>query len=511
MIAKTRILFLVVFYFLSTSIGIKAQSIINGPLLAEPLDNSISIRWESDKEADFVVEYGKSITNSEKSVEAKVIGNKNNLFQYEVELANLKQGKKYFYKVSIGDKALSNSTFTIAKRNSKLTFSVVGDSRSKPHIFSAITKLINETDPAAIIANGDLVAKGGKYKHWHSQFFVPSASMIDHIPFLSAVGDHESDNVDGDDAVLNTYYLYPHKNNMKLWFSYNIGDAHFVFLDWRYPNNKEMIEWFKNDMKNSDRKWNFVVLHRSPYNLGGHHVSWGKIIWPDLFQENKIDIVFSGHSHLYERFYQIKSTTQKDSWPVTYITTGGAGASLAESNSHTSLAFSESINHFLNVTIDNNKINVDAINTDGKVIDSVSWKKRRGKVSKEYISTAFSKEEMDVVNVFNSQISQRIGGLPMVHVPYKMKLNLDGSIIKEDVEYVIELAEVSEGKFFMEPVKGTLKKGTIDDITADIYGRSTITISKWGPFKPALHLIVKYKTKSFSGEIKGGRLQYIAY
>ncbi len=492
------------------ALKVNGQQIFNGPYLAEPTENSMTIRWESRDKVNFTVEYGKSDSYDKKG-EATLLGQKEVSFMYEVVLDNLKPGKRYFYRLMSGSKTISKSSFQLANSKSPLTFAILGDSRSKPKIFSALTKLINETDPIAIIANGDIVAKGGSTENWHSQFFTPSATMINHTPFLSAVGDHESDDVDGDSAKLFSYYLYPHKNNMKLWFSYDIGNAHFIFLDWRYPYSEEMIDWFKSDINSSDKRWKFVVLHRSPYNLGGHHVSWGKNVWPDLFQDNRVDVVFSGHSHLYERYYPIKPKETDSSWAVTYITTGGAGASLAESNIHPSLAYSESVNHFLKMTIEKERIKILAIRADGVTIDSVAWEKDKGVISGKYLAKAFSKEEMDVVNVFNSPLSQRIGGLPMVHVPYQPQISLDGTVVKEEVEYVIRLADESKGKYLMEPVKGVLKPGTKQGVVLNIYSRTTMTVSKWGALTPVLRLVAEYRTKSFNGTITGSRLEYIAY
>ena len=486
-----------------------SQNIINGPYVAAPGEKTMTIRWESDKAGDFTVKYGAG-KKINKEAEAVLVGKRENAFLYEAVLQHLKPGAGYSYSVLPGSS--NGHTFRTLPSGKEMTFAVLGDSRSKAHIFSAIATMIDSISPSVIIANGDLVAKGGNPEHWHKQFFEPSKGMIDHIPFLSAVGDHESDNVDGDSAKLFTYYLFPHKNNMKLWFSYDAGDAHFIFLDWRYPNDQEMIDWFKKDITESDKTWNFVVMHRPPYNLGGHHVSWGKELWPDLFQEYKVDVVFSGHSHLYERFFPVKPVMGSDTaWAVTYITTGGAGASLYEASPSPALAYTKSINHFLEVILDKGRISVKALGVNGETLDSVSWEKKNSRIDEVYLSSSFPKEEMDIINVFNTPISQRINRIPMVHVPLVPEVKLDGRKIREDVSFTIRLAEESEGKYKMEPVTGVLKAGTVMTVKPEIFGRTTMTVSKWGTLKPVLRLIADYETKSFRGEVKGVRLEYVSY
>jgi hypothetical protein len=490
---------------------IQSQTITKGPYLANPVANSMTIRWESDVKADFVVKYGRNKSMG-KSLRSNLIEQKASGFLYQAVIEKLKPGQKYFYEVNSVNIKSRTETFKVqTEKLDDFSFVVFGDSRSKPHVLESFSKQISQIKPVAVIANGDLVAKGGDLSGWQSKFFDPLQNVIGHIPFISAVGDHESDNVDGDNAELFTHFLLPQKDNMELWFSYDFGNAHFIFLDWRYPNSKEMADWFKKDIEQSTKTWNFVVMHRSPYNMGGHHVSWGKNTWPLLFRENKIDVVFSGHSHLYERFYPTRPKSEPGSWPVTYITTGGAGASLYEAVSGQGMAFTKSVNHFLRVDIKKEQITIKALGVDGLTIDSVSWNKNKGTFNKEFLATIKPQENLDIMNVFNSEISRRMERLPMVEVPYKPYLLLDAKNVKEDIEYTIRLAEESEGKYKMQRVSGTIKAGMATDIRLEIYGRTTMTVSKWGDLRPVLRLIAEYKTKNYNGTVKGKILEYIAW
>ena len=503
------------FYFsiivLSFPFVLNAQSLTKGPYLAEPSDSSITIRWESDFKTDFVIEYGDNKALG-KAKEAVFLSKRAKGYLYEANLTGLITGEKYFYQIS-SDKINSKVyTFKVnVDKDQPFCFTVLGDSRSKPHIFKAIVDQIIEIDPAVIIANGDLVAKGGSYDNWQSQFFDPAKEMMNHIPLITAVGDHESDNVDGDNAGLFTHYLFPHKDSLKLWFSYDVGNAHLTFLDWRYPYSEEMIEWFKNDINNSNKTWKFVVMHRPVYNLGGHRTAWGKNIWPKLFRDYKIDIVFSGHSHLYERFYPVRPLSQPDAWAVTYITTGGAGASLYEAVQNKILAYTKSINHFLKVEINKDKIKLSALDVDGKVLDSVSWSKNNGTIDSGYLALIKPQEKLDIINVFNGPISERMKRLPMVEVPYEPILKLDASQIDEDIEFTIKLSDESKGNYEMKPISGIIKAGNKIDLKLKIFGRSTLTVTKWGNVTPVLRLITEYKTNSFHGKVIGKMLEYIAW
>jgi len=502
---------LIVIILSSALFSINAQSLTKGPYLANPSNSLITIRWESDIKDNFIVKYGET-DSFEHSVAAELISELNNMFLYEANLNGLTPGEKYNYQVTSKSINSDTASFKVGlKESEQLSFVVVGDSRSKPHIFGAIANQINQINPAVIIANGDLVAKGGNLKHWQTQFFDASKLMINHIPFISSVGDHESDEVDGDEGKLFTHFLFPEMNNEELWFSYDFGDAHFTFLDWRHPNNKEMIEWFKKDIANSDKPWKFVVMHRPTYNLGGHRTAWGKNIWPKLFSESKIDIVFAGHSHLYERFYPLKPSSDLDAWAVTYITTGGAGASLYEAIQHPSLAYTKSINHFMKVELSGNQIEIKAVGINGSVLDSVGWRKNNGIISEEYLATSKPQEELDIINVFNGPISKRMERLPMVEVPYAPVLKLNSTKINEDIRFTIRLAEESVGKYKMDPFSGILKSESELDIQLKVFAKSTMTVTKWGEVTPHLRLIAEYKTETFEGKVIGKMLEYIAW
>ncbi len=485
-----------------------AQEITKGPWLAKPAPRSITIRWETDIRGDYTLTYG-TRKPAGKSLPAVLLGQHHGKWLYEATPERLTPGKEYFYSIRSRDHALAQATFRTTPAGAPLLFAVMGDSRSKPEVFSSVIRLINRAGPAVVVANGDLVAKGGNEWQWQDQFFTPAAALLDHVPFLSAVGDHESDPVDGDHAALFTGYLYPGRDSLHLWFSRDVGEAHFVFLDWRYPYDSAMVRWFEKDMKNTSQPWKFVVMHRPPYNLGGHHSSWGKKLWPRLFEKYHVDVVFSGHSHLYERFRP--AVAPDGSWAVTYITTGGAGAPLYEATKAPALAFTQSVNHFLLVTLDGERIRIRTLGLRGELLDSVSWTKDHGTISSSYMSSAFPRRELDIINVFNTPLSARMDRLPMAEVPYAPVLDLDATLIPEDIEYTIRLADESEGKYTMSPVTGTLPAERQRHVQLKIYGRSTLTVTRWGDLTPPLRLIVEYRTPRYHGTVRGARLEYIAW
>ena len=466
-----------------------SQTFTKAPYLVMPGSREMIIRWESDAEIGGVVNYGLDRTNTKKrtAILREVKGDR---FLYEVTLERLKPGSRYFYKVTSGSEESEMSSFTtFSKKQPSIHFVAMGDSRSNPDIFASIINTMQEDEPELIISMGDLVARGGDMPEWDNYYFDIASNVIDHIPLVSTLGDHEGEN---DDGELFRHYLRTDQPTEKQWFSFDYGDAHFVSLDYRIPNSKEMANWFVQDMSSSNARWKFVYFHRPAYNLGGHRSSWGRDKWPALFSEHKVDIVFAGHSHIYERFYPMKQEQEPGSWPVTYITTGGAGAGLYEVIQHASLAVSESVNHFVNVDISGDTLNLKAIRKDHSLLDELTIIKKENVHDPAYTASVQSQERVDLLTSLTSDISLALDYVPFKSyvAPHVITLK---SIVNEDIPFRIELAESSAESYKMDAFNGILKALKESQVTLEIYSNTEfITISNRGRMNPGLRLKLVY-------------------
>ena len=489
----------------SIQINCQAQKITKGPYLAVPGSSYISIKWEADKKAKSMLLFGENRILNRKN-DAKLIGTKSGFYLYESRLTGLKPQTRYFYQVICGDtKSVVTFFNTAPLRNSPFSFVAMGDSRSYPETFSTIMEQVNKLKPDLIISMGDLVENGGKFKQWGSQYFEPAKSVIDHIPLISALGDHEGD---GDNGKLFKYFFYPNMNVNRLWFSFDFGDAHFVSLDYRHPYDKDMIRWFKKDMAKTKAKWKFVYMHRPCYNLGGHRSAWGRKVWPALFRKFKVDIVFAGHSHLYERFFPVRPSYQPRSWPVTYITTGGAGAELYEIGHSNFLAKSESIHHFVYFRLNGDTLSMKAYSLSDSLFDNLVIIKHDGKYSKMYLDIVKPQEQLDAYTMFLRAISSGIDKIPLKKHPATVVINLKSVPGTGNINFRISLSSASENNYRMDPVKGILHKNEKLNIPVHIFSKGDVTVSKWGEIRPSLRLKAVCNISGEKQNILGGKVEY---
>jgi hypothetical protein len=491
---KTGTSFYIIIAFLLPNLIFSA--ITKGPYLTVPKANSMTIMWESDSNVPSKVIYWQS--EDEKLVKKiNSFDSNDSLFLYSATLDNLKESQKYFYKVVAGNDSSESYFYTNPKKGEPFTFVAIGDSRSNHDVFSAIANDVNKLSPRLVINMGDLLARGYEFKQWNPHFFDPAKSVINHIPHISTLGDHETS---GGYSGYSFYYYFRNGVSVdKMWFSYDFGDVHFVSLDYRGESNEEMIEWFKNDVSQSDAKWKIVYLHRPMYNLGGHRAHWGKQIWQELYRENKIDIVFAGHSHVYERFYPMRPSTVKDAWPVTFITTGGAGAGLYEAVQNECAAVSKSVNHYNIISLSNDTLKLKSLLLDGTVLDQFEIVKENGKYSDSYLSLVKPQEVMDVYMAFANKLRIKFDSIPTKEIASKHSIKFRGAGLPSDIPFKVELSKESSKYYRIEPLKGILKKGENYKGTVVLYAKDKVE-QRRNFLDPPLffNVIYNYKGKSYT-------------
>ena len=502
-ISQHRLVFIIGLMLSSVMfIQLSAQNVITGPYLIEPGEAEIIIRWEFDGKTDFVMEYGKDISKT-KNVNLNYRGSEHGGHLYEAVLTGLKANTNYNYRLVTKDEGKWSEFKTYTSSQNQITFVAMGDSRSNPEIFTKIMKQTSDVNPDFVISMGDLVEVGGEYKEWNEFYFSVANDFLASIPLVSTLGDHETESDDGD---LFRYFLRKDETVDKQWFSFDFGIAHFISLDYRHADNQEMIDWFIKDIISAGKKWNFVYMHRGAYNFGGHRTDWGREKWPDLFSKYKVDIVFAGHSHLYERFYPVRKG--EDVNAVSYITTGGAGAGLYQSvKNEAVVAVTESVNNFVTIKIDDNALKLKANRMDGSLLDELQIVKNKKGYNKDYEEQIISQEMINTITGFNSAISRGISTIPLFQEPAKFELNLQ-SYVTEDIPFSIQLTEEAAKTYVVEVLNDTMRANEKKEVIISITRTEDMTIHPWGNFDPELRFKLIYEYNGKTDTIIGKAINY---
>ncbi len=275
----------------------------------------------------------------------------------------------------------------------KFGFIAVGDSDSGSEEQIQLARQMAKFDPELVIHTGDLV-ETGLDADADLTYFQPFKPLLRKAPFFIALGNHEYSTK----CRKPGYENFPQKNYMPFhsmpsspkspnYYLFDTANARFICLDTNSAENcpsapslakgSNQLNWLKQALSDTKAQWKFVYMHHPVYASGGHGSTPGfDLILAPLFEKYKVDIVFQGHDHNYERTFPIKNGITSPSEGVTYVTVGGGGSPLYIQRSHPE--WSEkfiSAYSFAYVEIDGKYLSMTAYNRQMQAIDTLQIRK----------------------------------------------------------------------------------------------------------------------------------------
>lgn len=284
---------------------------------------------------------------------------------HHVRIDGLEPGTKYFYKC--GDSSIPAmseehifETLPLPSPNAyPHRIAIIGDLGLTSNSSTTIDHVI-VNDPSMILMVGDLtyanqyLTTGGKGAPCYSCAF-PDAPiretyqprwdgwgrfmepLISSSPMMVIEGNHEIEpQVSG--ITFKSYltrYAVPSEesgSNSNFYYSFDAGGIHFVMLGAYvdYNSTGAQYSWLKQDLNQVDRAktpWLVAAWHPPWYNSYSSHYQEFECMRQEmeaLLYQYRVDIVFSGHVHAYERMNRVYNYTLDPCGPV-YITVGDGG------------------------------------------------------------------------------------------------------------------------------------------------------------------------------------------
>lgn len=182
------------------------------------------------------------------------------------------------------------------------------------------TALKSNPNVSFMVSAGDQIqttsAKSNEQDIEYAGYLSPDA--LKSLPVATTIGNHDSKNPNY------TYHFNnPNASNLGLTdaggdYYYSYGNTLFITLNTNNKNiaeHKELIE--KAVKENKDVKWRIVTIHHDIYGSGEHSnevdiVNLRYNLIP-IFEENKIDVVLTGHDHTYSRSLILKGGVKDES------------------------------------------------------------------------------------------------------------------------------------------------------------------------------------------------------
>ncbi len=315
------------------------------PYLQMQSPDAITIRWQSDEPVVAVVRFGKSPEALDRLVEGS-----GPTLEHEIRLSGLEPDTRYWYAVGSDSEIAYGGgvddwfmTAPIQGGERPVRIWVQGDPgkalsttlAGKEAVLDWIEANPRPGLPAIDLwlTTGDNAYRYGRNREFQQHLFAPYSDLLRNVPYWPAHGNHDARR-----WAFYNIFSFPENGEAggvpsgnEHFFSFDYGQVHFVYLDSHATDRSvdgEMLGWLKRDLAATSQPWLIAVFHHPPYSKGSHDSdnltdSGGRMAEMrenalPILEAAGVDLVLSGHSHVYERSYPLachydKSTRFKPS------------------------------------------------------------------------------------------------------------------------------------------------------------------------------------------------------
>jgi predicted phosphodiesterase len=254
----------------------------------------------------------------------------------------------------------------------QVKFAVIGDmgtaSREQAEVGQQMALFRQKFPFTFVITVGDNILGADSAADFKTKFESPYAVLLGAgVKFYASLGNHdnpEQRNYGPFSMGGQRYYTF--RASEADAGAKDSGGVRFFALDSNYLDAQQLA-WIERELSSSGSDWKIAFFHHPLYSSGKTHGSsldLRKALEP-LFVKYGVNVVFSGHDHIYERV--------KPQQGITYFVAGSAG-SLRRGDYGRPQAFSaagfDRDFAFMLVEIDGGKMHFQAISRTGQTVDS---------------------------------------------------------------------------------------------------------------------------------------------
>ena len=252
------------------------------------------------------------------------------------------KGYLFIFEANFASTNINNiNKLTYIKADDGISFAILGNIKSSIDVFDKkiVEEINTDKNLDFVISTGNAVIAGDEDKY---RILNKSLNKIK-IPTIIGIGDKEASN-DGSSKFYDDYGPY--------YFSYNVNNAYFIFLDTTGTTSEEWQKaWLINELSISDKyKYRFIIMNKAPYNIENTELlneSYCDFL-TDTFSKYNVTAVFTSGMEIFDS-RKIKG--------VQYFISGGAGGALLLNNKN-------SFYHYINVNIKNDEVTYNVIRED---------------------------------------------------------------------------------------------------------------------------------------------------
>ncbi len=266
---------------------------------------------------------------------------------------------------------IAPNTLMLPNVPASVKFAVIGDSgrgtRQQREVANQMVRYRQQFEFPFTIMLGDNLYEGtATPDDYRAKFEEPYKTLIDDgVSFYAVLGNHDDPrqihyerfNMNG-----RRYYSFTPPGNVLAGITTSVE---FFAIDSTYLD-REQLAWLDKRLARSTADWKICFLHHPMYTSGRYRLASlaQRAALESLFVTHKVNVVFSGHEHIYQR-----SRLQRG---IQYFVSGGAG-SLRRGDGILSPYIARSYSgdyHFMLVEIENGDLHFQAVSRTGRTIDA---------------------------------------------------------------------------------------------------------------------------------------------
>jgi predicted phosphodiesterase len=262
-------------------------------------------------------------------------------------------------------------TLALPNTLTSIKFAVIGDSgrwsQEQRELAAQMARFREKYPFEFVLMLGDNIYEGPATREdYLRKFEEPFAPLLDAgVDFYAALGNHDDPkqvNYAGFNMKGERYYSFAPPEDVLAKVANRVE---FFALDTTTPDRTQM-QWLEERLNASKATWKICFFHHPLYTTGRYQtVSYlYRRILESLLVRHGVDVVFSGHEHIYQR-----SRIQQG---IQYVVSGGAGSVRLGDGAVSPLIarnYAEDL-HFLLVEIDGDELHFQAISRTGVTVDA---------------------------------------------------------------------------------------------------------------------------------------------
>jgi 3',5'-cyclic AMP phosphodiesterase CpdA len=257
--------------------------------------------------------------------------------------------------------SLLAQTTALPNRAGSLKFAVMGDNgtgdRAQYETAQQMAKVHESFAFDLVIMLGDNMYGGQEAADYRRKFEQPYAALLGAgVKFQASLGNH-------DRTDQPNYKLF--NMNGQRYYSFARDNVRFFALD-STAMDKRQLDWIDSALKDAREPWKICFFHHPLYSDASRHGSSVdlRVLLEPIFLKHGVNVVFSGHDHVYERVQPQKGI---------YYFVSGAGGQLRKGNmrtaQQTAAAFDQD-QSFMVVEVAGMEMFFQSISRTGQVVDS---------------------------------------------------------------------------------------------------------------------------------------------